>query len=989
MHKVFGSLLLFGALSSLMAGSAKGELRSEVEAPSALSQIVLNIASQQVVRQPLAGIAQVLLLDENLDLLTDYDLNADPITLNVSGGALTSSVIDDPVLFSGGVVDLGSLGIRYSGLSGAVTITASNSTLASSGVMVSFNGYDILEAVDLATDTVVTVYTDVSTVVRAIVRNGGGLTASEAPSLKAFFKSGGGSVKVFFEAGASGHTDTISVDLPTTGLDPGDDTLLLVSEGQYELESLALAAGDTLRIPTRILASTGISVVAGSVKPDSVYAGVPFDLSLAVLAAGLLEPFDSAVLSLPVLSDSDSVLTHVYHGTINHFSFSSDTLTYRDISAQVDSAAGLVAGGYRIRADFSLFIGGLALSATEPGYDSILILEPASLAYGPATLTPTIIASGEETYFQFEVQLGGSTSILLDPDNSYFELTGSGFSARADLIAEGDSLAPGVNQIQTELLYVPGGLLGTTLGVRASIAYYQRGAGNQARFDTDFGSEAIDVQALPLLRIIEVSIVAVNAPQVNTGQEFQVTCRIANLSTTDMDQFELQLMTDGSSEFDSILVIDGIAGEDTIEVYFEVLAADQSNAVEIFRVDIATIGVNHLLPLDNVAMATVQLPAELSVSLLLIGADEGYVDVGEGFDLLIGIVNTGESATTDGRFRINTNEVYLGLPDSALVIEEVIPVGTVRGISFVAPAFDTAITIDIELIERPFDLNTGLPALIGDTAFQINLAVTSMDVSLLVELSDVPSNLVVAGESKELFKLRLTNLGVSSISDIELESVSLHFSDAGGDPANVRSLLEVGSTALYDHGQKVTRSTAGGDRLNLLFDNFVVAAGDTAELTLRTKIRTEADSEFAVSLAVEDVIASFAFGPLAGRRIPIAGPEADGLVLKEVYTSVAGNLEGSFVVRNNPFDPLQEPAEFRYYLERPDQVRFLILTLTGEIVYEKVIAAEEPGGLAGENVLFWDGRSNKGFLVVNGVYVAVIDTGPGRQPATLKLAVMK
>jgi len=125
------------------------------------------------------------------------------------------------------------------------------------------------------------------------------------------------------------------------------------------------------------------------------------------------------------------------------------------------------------------------------------------------------------------------------------------------------------------------------------------------------------------------------------------------------------------------------------------------------------------------------------------GADQGYVNQGDGFDILIGLVNTGEAEATSGRFRINTNGIDLGLPDGATIIEEVISIGGVRGLSFTAPSFDTSLVIDIDLIQRPVDANTGLPAITGDTSFQVTLAVTSLDLKLHFEAPRVLSHVVL------------------------------------------------------------------------------------------------------------------------------------------------------------------------------------------------------------------------------------------------------
>jgi hypothetical protein len=460
-----------------------------------------------------------------------------------------------------------------------------------------------------------------------------------------------------------------------------------------------------------------------------------------------------------------------------------------------------------------------------------------------------------------------------------------------------------------------------------------------------------------------------------------------------MTPFDLRLVTDGSSEFDPIATVDSIAGDSTVEMTFDVVAAGVPNPAEIFHVDIATLGVNRLPPIDNIALVTVQRQAEISVSVIVRGADQGYLNAGEGFDILLGLVNTGEAQATSGRFRINTNGLDLGFPDGATIVEELVSVGAVRGLSLTAPPFDTVIHIDIDLIQSPVDANTGLPAVVGDTAFQVVLTVTSLDVRLHVEASYVPSNIVLPDEPRDLLYFKIFNPGESSISNVRLKSLGLNVLGVDRKPLQVRSVIEVGSTGLdtglYSERDRVAIASAGNNRLTFLFQDYVVPAGDTVELALRTLILARNGTEFTLHMETTDIAAEFASGPLQGQAVAVATSAGSGVVVDEVFTLVEHTLSGSLAVRNNPWDPGYEQAEFMYYLPQADNVKFVVFTLTGEEAYRTEFQSGENGGRAGENTVFWDGRSGDGSFVVNGVYVVVVSVGPGREQATLKLAVMR
>ena len=972
---------LVGVLCVCFAGTPA------LPAPGALNQVVLNLNPRQIVGQPLIGPANVLLLDDTGVLLTDYDLAANPITLSGSVGAFSPAVISDPALFANGVVNLLPAQVRFLGETGNVVVQAETSSIPTSPVLVSFSGYDVTQAMGLSPDTTARIYANMATLASVEVTNRGDQVALSEPVLRVSFLSSGSSTETSFPPLANAQITSVAVALPTTGLAEGTDTLCLALQSAYFSGGQTVTVTDTLLIPVQVFASQGLRFVTSSVEPDSVYAGIPFDLSFRLASGGVTLPWDSASYRFEVVTATDSLLAVAFDGEVIHSSFTGDTLTYTGIAALIPEL--VLPGAYQSQAVYSLFMGGLVLQPVAPFSGNFVVLPRPSLSYVPGTLGPTEVNSGQEWSFYFDLMVGGTRPLTISPAESFFQLSLASVSIDAPFPASGTTLNPGVNHITTRRLFVPIELLGLSLNAAASATCYHSGAANHLTFESDFNGETIGVKALPLIQVIETVAEAPNAPLVNTGQPFQIKCKVANLSPTTMTPFNLRLVTDGFSEFDSIVSVAGIPGGDTLEVTFDVVAADAPNPAEIFRVDIATLGVNRLPPIDNIALITVQSPAELTVSIIVRGADQGYVNVGNGFDLLIGLVNTGEAQATSGRFRINTNGVDLGLPGGATVVEEVISVGSVRGLSFVAPPFDTALQIDVDLIQVPLDVNTNLPAIVGDTTFQIALAVTSLDVRLHVEAAEVLSNIVLSDGPRELLVLRMFNPGKSTVSDIRLNAFDLSFFGADHLPLKVRSVIEVGSTGLYADGMRVTNAASGENHLTLLFPDYIVSAGDTVELVLRTRILDRGSNEFSINMLAADIAAEFASGPLEGQSVSAVTSDGAGVILDEVFTLVRHSLSGSFAVRTNPWDPGHEPAEFMYYLPRDEAATFAVLTLTGEDVYRVEYRAGETGARMGENTVFWDGRSDDGTPVLNGVYVVVVSIDSGRQQATLKLAVMK
>jgi hypothetical protein len=955
--------------------------------PGELSQIVLNVSPQQLVGRPLLGSAQIFLLDENSDLIPDYDVVTRPLLLSGSTGLFSPDTLNNPAWFSNGVIDFALAGVAYHGPSGAVLVRASADSITSLGVLVSFSGYDILSVNDLLGNPITSIFSGLPTKARIEVSNGGEQLAIQNPRLKIFFRSGlGGSVQLLFPPSANGHVDTLTADLPTSGLTRGSDTLVMVLESTYRPNGISYLVADTIRLPVQILSPAQFTLVDSSFSPDSVYAEIPFDVSFDVAVAGFSDSIDGGSLTLSLLDAADTSIATLFSGSINADSFDGQNVRYSHIPAECP--AGMTPGRYRVGFEYRLISNGNIFTFTTPPIDSLLILPPVAMTYVGASFQPTVVASGQEVYYTFDLAVDGTETVVIEHATSSFQVFGSGFSTTTNVIVSGDTLAPGSNTIRTERIFIPFNQVGRTLNAALTIVYRQRGSGNSLTFVTSFDGQEIQVEELPVVQIIETSVVAVNSPKVNTLQEFQISCAIANLSPSSQSPFQITLFSNGSSTFEPDLTVPGVPGNDTVVVFFDLTASDSANQSEIFRVEITTPTVNDSTAKDNIALAIIQEPALLTIGHLLLGADHGYVSIGDDFSVVINIVNSGQAEVGSGTFEITAHGQAVGLPEDPHY--EVVGVGSPKGIGFFAPPYDTTLTIDFALVDIPLDLNTNLPAKIDDTAFQITLAVITPDVSLLAEAELIGSNLVLPGGAREIFELRLINPGMSSVSDVRLETMSLLFIDPVGRPLEVRSVLETGASGMFDDGTRVTTATAADDRMTLLFDSsYVIPAGDTATLVFRSRIKANPGDEFGIVLNAEDIEAVFANGPFAGNQVTVSGAGSADSVLRETFTSVEPTLKGSFIIRDNPFDPSLEPAEFQYFVSQSSSLEFRVLTLTGEVVYSLDIPEGAAESQIGLHSLIWNGRNDEGYVVLNGVYVAVLTAGKTGEQATLKVAVLK
>ncbi|MBN1210953.1 MAG: hypothetical protein JXA92_00100, partial [candidate division Zixibacteria bacterium] len=219
--------------------------------------------------------ARIILLDSNDNQLTDYDLAAYPITLVSDTGSLSPAVLDDPALLSGGVISILAARVIYRGPTGNVEIYATDGVISSSNVIVSFNGYDILKAFDFKGNEISQIYSGLPTTIHATVQNKGSKVANSEPTVKAYFKSGGGSIKhIFYEPQANGIIDTLPIKLETPNLSPGEDTMILELTSEYLVSDSLLTSFSSLHIPVIVYELATFDVVDNSLVPDTVYPGV-------------------------------------------------------------------------------------------------------------------------------------------------------------------------------------------------------------------------------------------------------------------------------------------------------------------------------------------------------------------------------------------------------------------------------------------------------------------------------------------------------------------------------------------------------------------------------------------------------------------------------------------------------------------------------------------------------------------------------------------
>jgi hypothetical protein len=98
--------------------------------------------------------------------------------------------------------------------------------------------------------------------------------------------------------------------------------------------------------------------------------------------------------------------------------------------------------------------------------------------------------------------------------------------------------------------------------------------------------------------------------------------------------------------------------------------------------------------------------------------------------------------------------------------------------------------------------------------------------------------------------------------------------------------------------------------------------------------------------------------------IRITSGDADTVI--GIYVS---HLSDSLFAFPNPFGFNKDLTLISYYLQRSMPITLTIYDPFGNQVWSRRFRQNEAGAKSGDNVVYWDGRNNRGHRVANGIYV--------------------
>lgn len=258
--------------------------------------------------------------------------------------------------------------------------------------------------------------------------------------------------------------------------------------------------------------------------------------------------------------------------------------------------------------------------------------------------------------------------------------------------------------------------------------------------------------------------------------------------------------------------------------------------------------------------------------------------------------------------------------------------------------------------------------------------------------SRVPPLIVKGQKAVPFLDLSLNHPGPDPVGPVLIHSLAFHLQDRNGaavEAANAfqNPRLQIGDTipdqTFSFSGNKVTIAFSSGITLN------PSSPGNTAVLSFLTDISSSCPSD-SLELRLESPNDFAATQPSDLNRIVFAQAYGDTYPMTTGVVSLQSiDLKGSFTNFPNPFKAETGATRFTYWLTQSGTVHLRIFSLAGIPVRKLITGESRNAGLNTQDT--WDGRNDSGRMVLNGVYLAVLEVDASGAKSTVKrfVAVVK
>lgn len=400
---------------------------------------------------------------------------------------------------------------------------------------------------------------------------------------------------------------------------------------------------------------------------------------------------------------------------------------------------------------------------------------------------------------------------------------------------------------------------------------------------------------------------------------------------------------------------------------------------------------------DNLSVTCVS-KANLHLSLSVIAppdaVEDGVVSLGQEFEVGAFLENQGD-ADVVGAAQVTLQELPEGYTTTEPNTKLLINGQTSWHIQ--APDYSTGEIdyIEAELTTIPLDANTGESSALSRGSDKVGIKVEGayLAVSLRPPSISGSTTIVPGQESVKLMALRLYNSGVEGANQIRIHRISFAVEDRNNleiSPNDVLSKLYVkndkDSTIIYGDCQ-----VPDTNRVDVFLNALVIDGKDSLDIAVYGNISENKEiSYFQLNIPNGDYIE--ARDNYSNIAVPVK--ESDRVALTNLRSGLRYiyDPETEPILFNcpNPFGEPEKPTtDIHFYVKEASDIKFMIFTIIGELVYTKSYSADDLTGAAGSvKKWVWDGRNDKGLTVLNGIYYLFMEMG-GTVVAKTKIAYVK
>lgn len=582
------------------------------------------------------------------------------------------------------------------------------------------------------------------------------------------------------------------------------------------------------------------------------------------------------------------------------------------------------------------------------------------------------------------IELAGPLSESVVVDSAHLSL-----KSGAQII----SLSVAVDQVAAELslssepLTVDESMTG--LDWRGSYELFYSELGIRRSSVIDSPQVVLSVAEATQIAIVTAQGISPNYPHLTLGQDFSVAVAVRNNSPLTIGAVSLIAMSAGPSNIADTVVVGTLNGLSEELVRFDLRAGSVGGAVEELLIQVFS-DAGEVKQDEVIEELLLESPPEITLSATVNpsvpSGDALAVLRGSPLSLDLTLINSGEA-------QIEAPEVNIELIGAGMDFTTTAEIGPTGARVALPGAERTGVMTLSAQLDAVTDRNTGLPVSISGAGGRAKLELIVRDAlaSARLEVVAPASALVTPENGSELLELRLFNESLDQDASLDLNRLTVAFSSLDGDALRPVDVLSISSLRVVSSGAEIRFDrSAFEESLKLRFSDLSVAPGEELRLTLRGASSTDATvGAFRVAVPLEGVALTVNGGLQHGSVItPERISGAPTLESSEFILAGAGFAD-SFRPENNPFNPNVAENRYSYTLASDAEVELTIYTLTGELVRNQLFAAGSTGGVAGPQMISWDGRNGSGAIVRDGVYLLVLTNNDSGERVTLRQAVVK